>query len=173
MRCRRGRSIPLIPNVAFGLRVEEYSIGDVAIRPIDIIVCSRPLPDDLVLECRWTEHAIQQQLEVVARSRVAVKIQATGRLKYAVEFDQADRHHRQIGHHVVLAEKRTHRVQQVEGPGITAARHLVEAMFGLVVPVPAILEGLYLSMLRVLPGTQPLRWREQNIVAGIRIERGI
>ena len=46
---------------------------------------------------------------------VAVQIERSGGFEDAVKFDQADGHHREISHHVVFAEKRAHRAQQLGG----------------------------------------------------------
>lgn len=102
------------------------------------------------------------------RSRVAVEVETSGRLEHAVELDQADGHHGEIGHHVVLAEEAAHGPEQLGRAGPAGAHHLVEGVLRLVVPVPRILERLDLRV-----GAVPGLRLEQNVVVGVRVERRV
>jgi hypothetical protein len=126
------------------------------------------LPDDLVPEVAGPEHPVQQQLQIVARGRVAVQIQAAGRFQHAVELDQPRRHHREIRHHVVLTEKLLHRAEQVGDVGIAARHHLVKGLRGFRAIVPAILERLDLAV-----RGRALGRLEEDVVVGVGVERRV
>ena len=126
-------------------------------------------PHDLAPEMCRAEHAVQQQLQIMARGRITVEVQAAGRLQHAVKLQQPGRHHRQIGHHVVFAQERPHRVEQVERRRVAAVRDAVERVLRAVVPLPGILERLDLGIGAGGAG----RGAEQHIVAGVRIERRV
>ena len=153
--------------MAHSVRVEEDHVvvtHELALRDAPLSVA----PDDFVAKVRLPEHPVQQQFQIVARGRIAVEVQAAGRFQHAVQFDQADRHHRQIGHHVVVAQEAAHGVQQVERLGMAAARDPVEGVLRAVVPVPAILER---GDLRI--GGRAGGRAEEDVVGGIRIERRV
>ena len=98
-----------VEHVVVGARVEEEHVMDAAhlARPLGgVVVRIRPLPDHLVAELFSAEQSIQKDLEVVARSGVAVKPDGTRRLEDAAEFDQADGHLDKVRHHLVLADPR-------------------------------------------------------------------
>ncbi len=82
--------------------------------------------------------------------------------------EQADGHHRQVGHHVVDAEEGAHRPQHLRGVGIAAAHHLVERPLGGLVPVPGVLERLDLRL-----GALAARRLEQHVVGGLTVERRV
>ncbi len=85
----------------------------------------------------------------MARRRIAVEIKRSGRLQHPMQFNQADGHHREISHHVVLAEERMHRAQQIGGVRIAGAHDLIEGIGGAAFvgrPVPSILERLDLCL---------------------------
>ena len=50
------------------------------------------------------EDPVEKDLEIVAGRRVAVEIEAPGRLEDAAKLDEPRRHHAEIGHDVALAE---------------------------------------------------------------------
>ncbi|PAV92482.1 hypothetical protein WR25_00704 [Diploscapter pachys] len=103
-------------------------------------------PDDFVAVALSAEHRVEQQLEIMAGGRIAVEEQAAGRLELTMQFDQADRHHGEIGHHVVFAEERAHRPQQFERARVAALADLVEGILRRVVPVPRVFERLDLGI---------------------------
>ncbi len=149
-------------------RVEQYRIVDRAELAAQLVVSVDTPPNNLVAVISRPKHPIQQQLEVMARGRIAVQIQRTSRLQHPVQLDQTHRHHGEIRHHVVGAQEGAHRPQQFEGIRIAAAHHLVECAFGPVVPVPRILERLDLRV-----AVRALGRLEQDIVIGVRIERRV
>ena len=104
----------------------------------------------------------------MARGRIAVQIQAAGWFQHAVKLDQAHRHHRQIGHHVIVAEERSDRVEQIERLGVAAARDLIERLFGMVIPMPGVLERLDLRIGQHAGGRT-----KQDVIIGVRIERRV
>ena len=61
-----------------------------------------PLPSDLVLKVPVPEHRIHQELEVVARGWVAVKIYASSCLQNTTHLQEPDGHHAQIGLHPLV-----------------------------------------------------------------------
>jgi hypothetical protein len=63
-----------------------------------------------------------------------------------VKLDQAHGHHRQIGHHVVFAEKRAHRAQQFGGLRRGRYENRGKGALGLLAPMPGVLEGFDLRV---------------------------
>src|SRR3989338_4080432 len=61
----------------------------------------------------WKDYGIpkriQQNLQVVARRRVAVEVERSCRLEDPMQLDQSHRHLDQVGHHLVLADARAQR----------------------------------------------------------------
>ena len=74
------------PDILVGLRVEEDDVMNRAIAPTYVPVGSRPPPDDLVSEIPGPEDGVHHELEVVARRRVAVQIDASGWLQHTVQL---------------------------------------------------------------------------------------
>jgi hypothetical protein len=70
-------------------------------------VVVRPVapPDDLVAETGRAEDGVHHDLEVVARRGVTVKVEAPSRLEDPVQLHKSGRHHHQVGHHLVGADK--------------------------------------------------------------------
>ena len=104
----------------------------------------------------------------MARRRVAVQVEAAGGLQHPVQFDQPDRHHGQIGHHVVFAQKAPHRPQHLGRRPVARPQHILKRRLGAVVPVPGVVEGLDLG--GALIALRPL---EKDVVGGVRIERRV
>jgi hypothetical protein len=104
----------------------------------------------------------------MARRRITVQIDGTCRLQDTMQFDQPNGHHREIGHHVVFAERRAHRFQHDRRIGMAAGQNLVEGARGRLVPVPGVVERLDLR--RRLRAARRL---EQHVVGGVRIERRV
>ena len=71
------------------------------------------LPDNLRAKVLWAKDGVHEQLEVVARGRVAVHVDAAGGLQHAMELEEADGHNREVGHHVVVAQELVHGCQEV------------------------------------------------------------
>jgi hypothetical protein len=95
-----------LPDVGGGFRVEEQNVVDWAVPPC-AAVGAGSLPDDLVARLRWPENRVHENLQVVTGSRVAVKIDRSGRLQDPMQFEQPGSHHREIRQHVALAEERS------------------------------------------------------------------
>ena len=157
------------PLVAF--RVEK---NDVVYAPrlppplLGVAVGAGALPHDFVPEFVGAERGVEQQLQVVARRWVAVQVEAAGGLQDAVKLGHALRHHRQVGHHVVLAEEGAHRLEHV-AELLRAIRHqLAVGELGLHAPVPGVVEGgdLGRRLLAALFG-------EQDVIRGVRVERRV
>ena len=85
-----------------------------------------------------------------------------------MHFQQAIGHHREIRHHVVLAEEGAQRFHHLRDFGVVAFHQLAEFILRLPAPVPRILEG---GDLRV--GFVALRRFEQQVVIALGIERRI
>ena len=65
--------------------------------------------------------AVEQQPQVMAGGRVAVEVEAAGRLQDAVEFDEARGHHGEVGHHRAGVEEAVERLHQVEELGVAGS----------------------------------------------------
>ncbi len=156
-----------MPDRLWPLGIEKQDVGVPAIAPA-IAVRRSAFPGDFVAEPVGAENAVEQQLEIMARGRVAVEIEAARGPEHAMQLDQPDRHHRQIGHHVVVAEERAHRGEHVEGARPPAVHHLVKGILRRVVPVPAVFERFDLCVRFAARCSA-----EQDVVIGIRIERRI
>ena len=134
----------------------------------NVVVRSIALPNNFVYKILGPKHRIQQNFQIMARGRVAVQIERARRFQHAMQFDEPHRHHGEIGHHVVLAEKLPHRHQHGRGVGIARLHHLVERLLGAWRPVPSIVEGLDLRLRLV-----PVRRLEKHVIGRVRIERRI
>jgi hypothetical protein len=122
---------------------------------------------DFVPKFVRVKYAVQYDFEVVARGRVAVKIQAPARFQDAVQFDEADGHHGEIGHHVVLFQEGTHGPEHFGG--IRAAlHHLIKGPLGGVIPVPCVPKSLNLRF-----GLLSGRGFEQDVVIRLTVERRV
>jgi hypothetical protein len=161
----RVRGIGWMPRhvVAFGIAKQHVVRRRETRERMAFCVCT--LPHDLINEVISPKHPVEQQLEVMARGGVAVQVEATGGLQHPVQLNHADRHHGQVSHHVVVAEKGAHRTEQLKRVGVAAPHDLIESLFGLVVPVPCVLECLDLRIAVVA-----VRRLEQDVVVGIRVE---
>ena len=79
------------------------------------VVYAAELPDSLsslwsfhiisFRRCLRPEHRVHQDLQIVARGRIAVQIDRSRLFQHAMKFDQARGHHGEIGHHVAVAEE--------------------------------------------------------------------
>jgi len=105
-----------------------------------VAVSARPLPDDLAAEVLWPEHGVEQQLQVVARGRVAMEVERSGRLQNPTQLNQSGRHHREVGEHVARPEERA---KGEHGLGNLSAHldGLLVRSGRLRVPLPRVLEG--------------------------------
>jgi len=94
-----------------------------------------------------------------------MEVDATGDLQHPVQFDQPHSHHHKVGHHVVVPQKRRHRLQKVcQLPGTTLNHVLIDAG-AFQRPVPSIVKCPDLGR-RLLTAFL----FEQHVVAGVRIE---
>jgi len=85
--------IPVIP-FRFGVEEDHIVNGPEATRAA---VGVRPFPDDLVSEVLGPKHVIEQELQIVARRGIAVKVDGAVLGKATVHFLQTRRHHYQVG----------------------------------------------------------------------------
>ena len=153
-----------IPDRLVGLGIEQEDVRDVAVL-VGRVVALGPLPGDLVAVVARPEGRIHQELEVVAGRGVAVEVDAPRRLEDAVQLHHALGHHREVGHHVVLAEELAHRLEQV-GETLGALHDdLPVGDLGLDAPVPGVVEGVDLG-----GGGLAARLLEEDVVGGVRVE---
>ena len=85
-----------------------------------------------------------------------------------MQFQQAHRHHGEIGHHVVLFQKGANGAQHFGGFSVAAVHDFVKGLFAMRGPVPGVLERLDLR-LRLLAG----RRLEQHVIGRVGIERRV
>jgi hypothetical protein len=129
------------------------------------------LPRDLVSKVARVEHTVEQHPEVVARRRVAVKVERARPLENAVEFDQADGHLDEVGHHLVLADARAQsgddRAHRGWHAALVAGRVRQVGVLGLGIrsPVPGVLEGEQLGV-----ALAPRLVLEDDVVVPVRVE---
>ena len=60
---------------------------------------SSVVPDDFIHEVARSKHGIHEQLQVVARGRVAMQVNATRRFQKSLHLQQPDCHHDEVGLH--------------------------------------------------------------------------
>ena len=94
-----------------------------------------------------------------------MEVDATRWLEDSVEFGEALGHHREVGHHVVLAEEVSHGLEQfAELVGSLGDDFLVGAL-GLEGPVPGVVEGGDLG-----GGFLAGAFFEEDVVGGVGVE---
>jgi hypothetical protein len=103
-----------------------------------------PLPHNLIPKVFRPENHIQHHLEVVAGGGVAVEVEAPRRFQHAVEFNQARRHHHEVGGEVVPAE-RIHKAFDEARQGFAGALQQ-EGLVGVFAPLPCVGEGFDLRL---------------------------
>ena len=133
-----------------------------------VVVSAVTFPGNLAPELTRPKHRIHQQFEVVAGSWVAMEVDAAGRLQDAVQFDHARRHHREVGHHVIPAKEREHRLEEIRQLLRPVGHDLTVGALGLLVPMPGVVEGMNLG-----GGPFAARLLEQNVVRGVGVERRV
>ena len=141
-------SILPVPSPLICFCIEIDNIPDVAILVATlrcVIVCAGPAPTNFRTKTRLPKHRIQQNLQIMARRRITVQIEAPRGLQHPVQFDQPHGHHGEIGHHVIFAQKAAHRAQHLGGGGVGAAAHRLKGIFGRVAPMPCVVERLDLG----------------------------
>src|SRR3990170_1297899 len=112
---------------------------------------ARALPDDFVAELFGAEHRVHQELEVVARSGITVKVNAPRWFQRAAEFDQSWGHHREVREHVRVAEQRAECLHCWRDLPAAFDYVLVRAR-GAFIPTPRIIKRLDLRCrLRAVP----------------------
>src|SRR5690606_17183003 len=86
-----------IPSHLSGLRIEEQYVMRRPV-PLRAVVRAGSLPDDLVLKvpALRAEHRVQDELEVVARVRVAMQVERAGGLEALVDLHDAERHAHEV-----------------------------------------------------------------------------
>ena len=157
-----------IPSVIRALDVVEQSIVVVRVAFGCQPFCVCAPPDDLTAEGSYFEHRVHEQFEVVAGGGVAVEVDAARRFEDAVQLHHALRHHREVGHHVVLSEERAHGLQEVRQLLRPAGHHVPVGALGLLIPMPGVVEGVDLG-----GGAFAARLLEQDVVRGVGVERRV
>lgn len=122
------------------------------------------LPDDLIAKELRTEDGVEQQLEVVARSRIAVEIERSRWLHNSTEFHESRCHHAEVGHHVTMAEE-GHKGPHHVGDSSASLDDFFICGRRALIPSPAILESLDLG-----GGPGPVLG-EEHVVVLVALER--
>lgn len=95
-----------IPRPRLATGVEQDQVVDAPVLPpplLRVAVCAGSLPRDGCAEAVSAKHGIHQELEVVARSIVAVQVDTTCLLEHAMQLEQAHGHEDQVAHHRLAA----------------------------------------------------------------------
>jgi hypothetical protein len=129
---------------------------------------SSSFPDDFIPESILTKDCIQHNLQIVAGGWVAVEVDAAGRFEDAMEFDEADRHHHEVGHHVVAADEALHGVDHLADMLGRGLDDLGEGGFGGLVPGPGVVEGFDLGRRRLAAFLL-----EEDVVGAVGVERRV
>src|SRR5207244_3516414 len=132
------RSLHGLEVVGAGFCVEEDRIVYGAERT-PWAVRSRAPPDDLVTELGRAEDGIEEDPEIVAGGRIAVQVNAAGRLQHPPQLAQARRHHRQIGKHAARADQRLKSLKHL-GEMTTLRQQFCECSVCRFIPAPEITE---------------------------------
>src|SRR6266700_5996636 len=82
-----------------------------------------------------------------------------------MQFYETVRHHREVGHDIVLAKKPAEGLHHLGNVGVRLQKQLLELALGLITPMPRVLERLDLRLLGVALGAF-----EQNVVGRIRVK---
>src|SRR5450432_1552130 len=85
-----------------------------------------------------------------------------------MQFQQPNRHHCQVRHHVALFQKSPHRPEHFGRVGALPSHHAIEGQLRFVSPVPCILEGLNLRAGPLTGGSA-----KQYVVRRLAVERRI
>ena len=85
-----------------------------------------------------------------------------------MQLEQTVGHHREIGHHVVLAQKAAQGFHHFRHVGVRLMEEFVKFTLGLLVPMPGVLEGFNLRLAVVAA-----RRFEEQIVVALGIERRV
>jgi len=126
------------------------------------------LPCNFVAEVFCTKKRIHQDLQIVACRRVAVQVQAPRRLQHPMKFQEANGHHGEVRHHVVLFQECPHGPQHFRRLGILPRHHPIEGKLRFIAPVPGIAEGFNPSA-----GPLPRGAAKKDVVRGLAVEWGI
>jgi hypothetical protein len=97
-----------------------------------------------------------------------LEIKRAGGFEDAMELEQTVRHHREIGHHVVLAQKAAQSLHHFRHVGVGLVQEFVKFALGLLVSMPGVLEGFNLRLAVVAA-----RRFEEQIVIALGIERRV
>lgn len=125
----------------------------------------RPFPNDFTSKLIRPKHRVQHQLQIMARGRVAVQVQATRRLQHPVQFHQSHRHHAQISHHGIFADGRFHRLHQHMQLVVAALRNVHQRVVRTRPPLPGVVKGFDAGV-----GASARCALEQHIIGGVGIE---
>ena len=128
-------------------------------------MCRLTLPYNLVAEVFAAEDGVEDDLQVVAGGRVAVEVEAAGRLEHPVQFDQARRHHHQVRHHLVRADDLAQRAHRRRHARQSFLYQFVIGALRRFAPMPRILEGGDLGVALL-----PALVFEQHVVGSAAVE---
>ena len=129
------------PLIALGVEQEHVNVGSV---PSRIVMRIRPLPHNLIAEVLWPKNRVHDQLVVIAGHRVAMQIDRAGGLQDAMQFNQANGHHGQVGH--ALLEKLMQSLGQVLDLFVGGDHDLIESILCIISPLPRISKGFDLGL---------------------------
>src|SRR4051812_44236979 len=76
---------------------EDRIVHSTELSELAIIVGAGALPDDFVSECGRSKDGVKDDLEIVTRGGIAVKVEGSCRLQDALQLDQSHRHHDEVG----------------------------------------------------------------------------
>ena len=123
-------------------------------------------PDDFVPEVSWSEHRIAHELEVVARGRVAVQIEARVLAHDAPALLEALGHVREVGEHSALAQDGLKAGEGAMRPAPRGSRCCRHSGSRGLVPVPRVGKGSHL-------GGDAVPAAVQDVVVRFRVERRV
>src|ERR1035441_7390261 len=85
-----------------------------------------------------------------------------------MQFQEANGHHGQVRHHVILFQERPHGTKHFRRVRVLPCHYAIEGQFRFVSPVPRIIEGFDLCP-RFFTSSAP----KKNVVVRLTVERGI
>src|SRR5882724_2208842 len=125
------------------------------------------LPDDLVNKPLRAEHGIQQKLEIVARSRIAMQIERSTIPQHPSQLQKSRGHHCQVREHIAVTEKQAKGLHCL-GNFTTRLYSLMVGSGGASIPLPGIIKGFDLRF-----GAGAVLLSKQHVVTLIGFERRV
>src|SRR5262245_49119733 len=98
------RGARFVPYITLGFAIIENDIMEWRIF-LGTTMCRGPFPDNFISKIDGMEYGIKHHLEIMASGGITMEIERASGLQDTMEFYQANRHHGQIGHHIVVSEE--------------------------------------------------------------------